>query len=262
MELGKTISDIRRKHDLTQEEFAEKFNVTRQTISNWENGKSYPDLETLVRMSEDFNISLDTMLKGDNRMVREITKEQKHGKKHGLKLILAFLAAFVIVAAAVFIMNNTVTTLKPGDYTVSVKKITRENVTVDEVNKIAVYNDPEGGEYINEDETKDDSSIRKSDAAGDGVNSDETDPGSYIFEDEEYAELMVNGYAYELVVTSDSCIDGYFVESGENGAIGLNVWRSNSWFLDSTKENRAALIWFDDFDRICDSDTGDVVWEK
>lgn len=40
MELGKTISDIRRKHDLTQEEFAEKFNVTRQTISNWENGVS------------------------------------------------------------------------------------------------------------------------------------------------------------------------------------------------------------------------------
>ena len=134
MELGKTISDIRRKHDLTQEEFAEKFNVTRQTISNWENGKSYPDLETLVRMSEDFNISLDTMLKGDNRMVREITKEQKHGKKHGLKLILAFLAAFVIVAAAVFIMNNTVI----GSGCELDKAIVAENVAIGDNVKLGV----------------------------------------------------------------------------------------------------------------------------
>ena len=155
MELGKTISDIRRKHDLTQEEFAEKFNVTRQTISNWENGKSYPDLETLMIMSEDFNVSLDTMLKGDNRMVREMTKEQRHGRRHGLKLALAIIAALAVVAAAMLVMSNTVTSLKPGDYTVTVKKITKENVRIDEGNKIAVYNDPEGGEYINEDETKD-----------------------------------------------------------------------------------------------------------
>lgn len=251
MELGKTISDIRRKHDLTQEEFAEKFNVTRQTISNWENGKSYPDLETLMIMSEDFNVSLDTMLKGDNRMVREMTKEQRHGRRHGLKLALAIIAALAVVAAAMLVMSNTVTSLKPGDYTVTVKKITKENVRIDEVNKIAVYNDPEGGEYINEDETKDA-----------GGPHDAAEPGSYVFEGEEYASLMAKGHAYELIVTSDSSIDGYFVDSDGSGQLTIDVWRSNTWFLNSSKQTRTALIWFDDFGKICDSHTGDMVWEN
>ena len=74
MELGKRIIEIRKQHGLTQEEFAERYHVTRQTISNWENGKSSPDLETLVSMSEDFNVSLDAMLKGDKEMVRKITR--------------------------------------------------------------------------------------------------------------------------------------------------------------------------------------------
>lgn len=51
MELGKRIIEIRKQHGLTQEEFAERYHVTRQTISNWENGKSSPDLETLVSIS-------------------------------------------------------------------------------------------------------------------------------------------------------------------------------------------------------------------
>ena len=48
MQLGQTIQKIRKENHLTQEEFAEIFHVTRQTVSNWENEKSYPDLLTLV----------------------------------------------------------------------------------------------------------------------------------------------------------------------------------------------------------------------
>ena len=59
MELGKRIAEIRKEHSLTQEGLAEICNVTRQTISNWENGKSYPDLETLVLMS---NVSCFTFM--------------------------------------------------------------------------------------------------------------------------------------------------------------------------------------------------------
>ena len=75
MELGKRITEIRKQNNMTQEDLAEKFHVTRQTISNWENGKSYPDIETLVCISNEFNVSLDMMLKGDDDMVRKITKE-------------------------------------------------------------------------------------------------------------------------------------------------------------------------------------------
>lgn len=71
MKLGQTIISIRKERNMTQEEFARIFHVTRQTVSNWENEKSYPDLETLVRISEEFQISLDAMLKEDVQMVKK-----------------------------------------------------------------------------------------------------------------------------------------------------------------------------------------------
>ena len=54
MELGKNIIKIRKQNNLTQDDFAEKYFVTRQTVSNWENSKSYPDLETIIKISDDF----------------------------------------------------------------------------------------------------------------------------------------------------------------------------------------------------------------
>ena len=64
--VGKFIKKLRKDNNLTQDDLAEKYYVTRQTISNWENGKSYPDLGTLVKISDDFKISLDILLKEDN----------------------------------------------------------------------------------------------------------------------------------------------------------------------------------------------------
>ena len=68
-ELGKKIIKIRKENDLTQEDFADKYSVTRQTVSSWENSKSYPDLDTLVKISDDFNISLDILLKEDKKVI-------------------------------------------------------------------------------------------------------------------------------------------------------------------------------------------------
>ena len=51
MNIGNQILNIRKENQLTQEEFGILFHVTRQTVSNWENGKSYPDLQILVSMS-------------------------------------------------------------------------------------------------------------------------------------------------------------------------------------------------------------------
>ena len=73
MQLGQTIVKIRKEHGLTQEEFAKKFNVTRQTVSNWENEKSYPDLLTLVKISDMFGYSLDTILKENSDMTEKCT---------------------------------------------------------------------------------------------------------------------------------------------------------------------------------------------
>ena len=51
MSIGKTILNVRKEKGMSQEEFGELFHVTRQTVSNWENEKNYPDLNTLVTMS-------------------------------------------------------------------------------------------------------------------------------------------------------------------------------------------------------------------
>ena len=63
MKINESLKNIRLDNNLTQDNFAEKLGVTRQTISSWENGKSYPDIENIIKISEIFNISLDNMLK-------------------------------------------------------------------------------------------------------------------------------------------------------------------------------------------------------
>jgi len=80
MKIGQAIVNIREQHEMTQEEFARIFSVTRQTVSNWENEKSYPDLQTLVNMSEKFEVSLDSMLKENVEMVKKMDRERKRIK--------------------------------------------------------------------------------------------------------------------------------------------------------------------------------------
>lgn len=79
MNIGNQILTIRKEKQLTQEEFGRLFHVTRQTVSNWENGKSYPELQILVSISDQFDISLDTLLKEDSKMVQSIDKERVMG---------------------------------------------------------------------------------------------------------------------------------------------------------------------------------------
>ena len=76
MSIGHQISAIRKEQQLTQEQFGELFHVTRQTVSNRENEKSYPDLQILIAMSNQFDVSLDILLKGDSKMVKAIVKER------------------------------------------------------------------------------------------------------------------------------------------------------------------------------------------
>lgn len=90
MNLGSEILNIRKEQQLTQEEFGKLFHVTRQTVSNWENEKSYPDLQVLVDMSDRFKISLDTLLKENPKMVASIDKERILGTIKREKSIIDF----------------------------------------------------------------------------------------------------------------------------------------------------------------------------
>ena len=61
MEIGKKLKDARMRSGFTQESIAEKVNVSRQTISNWENEKSYPDIISVIELSNLYSISLDDL---------------------------------------------------------------------------------------------------------------------------------------------------------------------------------------------------------
>lgn len=64
MEIGSKLKEARMKTELTQEQIADKIGVSRQTISNWENNKSYPDIVSVIKMSDLYDVSLDYLLKG------------------------------------------------------------------------------------------------------------------------------------------------------------------------------------------------------
>ena len=103
MTLGKNIQKIRKEAHLSQESFAEMFHVSRQTISNWENSKSYPDLETIVKMSDSFHISLDILLKEDLVMVKTFDNEVKSTRKYARALtIIAVAFALLVGSFAVY----------------------------------------------------------------------------------------------------------------------------------------------------------------
>ena len=76
MEIGKQIKQYLSELSLSQEEFADKIFVTRQTVSNWENDKSYPDINSLVLMSNVFGVSLDNLIKGDVDEMNEKIKTE------------------------------------------------------------------------------------------------------------------------------------------------------------------------------------------
>lgn len=101
MNLGKRIVTIRKERKMSQEDFAELFNVTRQTISSWENSKSYPDIETLVKISDKFNISLDILLREDKNMIETYKNDSK--QKKIFKQISIILTIIIIIIVLVII---------------------------------------------------------------------------------------------------------------------------------------------------------------
>ena len=101
MEIGKKLKDARMKSGFTQETVAEKIHVSRQTISNWENEKSYPDIISVIALSNLYSIRLDDLLKGDREMMEHL-EECTNVVKSTQKLIGAIMlnAATVILLIA------------------------------------------------------------------------------------------------------------------------------------------------------------------
>lgn len=96
MIFSKKLVKLRKEKKLSQDTLAEALGTTRQTISSWENDKSYPDLQMIVKISDEFNISLDELLKEDVMLVRKID-----GKAVLKRDVKNFFIALYLIALAV-----------------------------------------------------------------------------------------------------------------------------------------------------------------
>ena len=104
MELGKRIRKYRQEAQLSQEDLSSRVYVSRQTISNWENDKSYPDVSSLVLLSEIFQISLDELIKGDIETMKEVIKKEEIEKMNHYGVIYTLLLIATAVSAVPLFM--------------------------------------------------------------------------------------------------------------------------------------------------------------
>lgn len=114
MKFSEKLIEIRKEHKLSQEKFAEMLGVTRQTVSNWENCKNYPDISTLIMISNKFNISLDELLKDDKTMVSNLDKKIKKNKL--FKIIIAVLILIIVLYGILFYLFPEVVSSNPKDH--------------------------------------------------------------------------------------------------------------------------------------------------
>lgn len=113
-DIGKFIKDIRKKHNMSQKEFADKFGVTYQAVSKWENGKNIPDISILKEISKEYKISLDEVL---------FNKEIKKNSQKIFWMIMSVTILIFTLIIYLIIKNNdfefkTITT-NCSDFTVT-----------------------------------------------------------------------------------------------------------------------------------------------
>lgn len=95
--IAKLIKKIRKENNLTQKDFADKYNVTYQAVSKWENGKNLPDMSLLKKISDDYNISLDGIFEGEIR---------KQNKKNYMVLVLGSIVLLLLILLIIFLIKD------------------------------------------------------------------------------------------------------------------------------------------------------------
>lgn len=96
--IGKFIKELRKKNNLTQQELADKYGVTYQAVSKWERGINLPEISLIKEMSNDFNISIESLLDGDVSC-----NNVKNNYKKYISIIVIIL---VIIVSVILIVNK------------------------------------------------------------------------------------------------------------------------------------------------------------
>lgn len=104
MKISEAITNYRKEHNLSQEQLANEIGVTRQAISKWEQEKGVPDIENLILLSDEMNISLDELIRGNTPVKKKIINDEKAVKYH--LLVILYLVAIVLYIAYFAIVHN------------------------------------------------------------------------------------------------------------------------------------------------------------
>ena len=101
MEVGGRIRELRTERGMSQDDLAARVYVSRQTISSWENGKTYPDVQSLLLLSEIFGASVDSLIKGDVETMNETIDRDIETMKRLSYVMLGFL--LLMIAAMIWV---------------------------------------------------------------------------------------------------------------------------------------------------------------
>ena len=102
MLIGDKLKEARLKKNMTQEEVADKIFVSRQSISNWENNKTYPDIGNVIALSDLYDVSLDELLKGSDNFMKHLEESTDLVKSNKKLIVLIIIALIIVVAMALF----------------------------------------------------------------------------------------------------------------------------------------------------------------
>lgn len=103
MKIGEKLKSARQQSHLTQETVADLISVSRQTISNWENEKSYPDIINLIKLSDLYDVSLDTLLKGDGKIIEHLDKTTNIVKSN--QKLQTFLLTYLLMISSLLLLS-------------------------------------------------------------------------------------------------------------------------------------------------------------
>ena len=96
MEIGQRMRELRAAHAMSQDDLAARVYVSRQTISSRENGKTYPDVQSLLLLSEIFGASVDSLIKGDVETMTETIDRDVKTMKRLSYMMLGFLLLMIV----------------------------------------------------------------------------------------------------------------------------------------------------------------------
>lgn len=98
IDIGSKIKTLRLSKSMTQEQLAKALHVSAQAVSKWENGKSYPDIHSLLLLSALFDVSLDQLIKGDlETMKQEVNAADVKAMNRDAIIYTVLLAATIIL---------------------------------------------------------------------------------------------------------------------------------------------------------------------